>query len=76
MNTDIFKYEQKQRLFDKMRNMTSALTDFTGRVSYDEDAEVVVLNLYKDVLSYLCDAVITIDDMRETQTKNNKKKVK
>lgn len=76
MNTDIFKYEQRQRLFDKMRNMTQALTDFTGRVSYDEDAEVVVLNLYKDVLSYLCDAVITIDDMHETQTKNNKKKVK
>lgn len=76
MNTDIFKYEQKQRLFDKMRNMTQALTDFTGRVSYDNDAEAVVLNLYKDVLTYLCDAVITIDDMGETQTKNNKKKVK
>ena len=76
MNTDIFKYEQKQRLFDKMRNMTQALTDFTGRVSYDEDAEFVVSNLYKDVITYLCDAVITIDDMRETQTKNNKKKVK
>ena len=76
MNTDIFKYEQRQRLFDKMRNMTQALTDFTGRVSYDEDAEFVVSNLYKDVITYLCDAVITIDDMRETQTKNNKKKVK
>lgn len=76
MNTDMFKYEQKQRLFDKMRNMTQALTDFTGRVSYDEDAEFVVSNLYKDVITYLCDAVITIDDMRETQTKNNKKKVK
>lgn len=76
MNTEIFKYEQKQRLFDKMRNMTAALTDFTGRVSYDTNAEGVVLNLYKDVLAYLCDAVITIDDMRETQTKNNKKKVK
>lgn len=76
MNTDMFKYEQRQRLFDKMRNMTQALTDFTGRVSYDEDAEVIVSNLYKDVITYLCDAVITIDDMRETQTKNNKKKVK
>ena len=76
MNTDIFKYEQRQRLFDKMRNMTQALTDFTGRVSYDEDAEFVVSNLYKDVITYLCDAIITIDDMRETQTKNNKKKVK
>lgn len=76
MNTDMFKYEQRQRLFDKMRNMTQALTDFTGRVSYDEDAEFIVSNLYKDVITYLCDAVITMDDMRETQTKNNKKKVK
>lgn len=72
--SEIIKYEQRQRILEKMNRVTSAVSDFSGRLSYDDKAVEMVTELYKMSLGYLCDAIIELDEINNTKT--TKRKVK
>lgn len=74
---EIIKYEQKQRLLDKMNRVTGAVSEFSSRLSYDTDAIEMISELYKMTLGYLCDTIIELDELdNEKETKKSKRKDK
>lgn len=73
---EIIKYEQRQRIIEKMGRVTSAVSDFSARVAYDNKAYEMIKELYCMSLGYLCDAIIELDDIDEEKRKTVKRKVK
>lgn len=71
---EIIKYEQRQRILEKMNRMTGAVADFSSRLSYDDKAFEIITDLYKMHLGYICDAIIELDEINNTKT--TKRKVK
>lgn len=71
---EIIKYETKQRVLNKINNVTSAVAEFGRRIEYDNDATDILVALYKMTMGYICDAIIEIDEIDNTKT--TKRKVK